>query len=86
MMTRIKERMTSDTAAMGTVETIILIALAVFAALALFTFVLRPTQQSADGVGTSIHSGVDSILKSDGDMGAVDFSGGLDANPGASPK
>lgn len=85
MMTKIKQRMSSDTAAMGTVETIILIALAVFAALAVFTFVLRPTQQSADGLGKSIHGGIDSILKSDGDMNAVDFGGGLDANPGATP-
>lgn len=85
MMTKIKQRMSSDTAAMSTTEAIILIALAVFAALALFTFVLRPTQQSAEGLGNSIHSGVDSILKSDGDMNAVEFGGGLDDNPGASP-
>lgn len=82
---KIKERMQSDRAASNTVETIIIIALAVFAALALFTFVLRPTQQSAEGVGESIHQGINSILESDGDMNHVDFSGGLDAAPGATP-
>lgn len=81
-----KQRMSSDKAASNSVETIIIIALAVFAGLALFTFILRPTQQSAEGLGNSIHDGIDSILKSDGDMGAVDFSGGLDANPGSSPR
>lgn len=83
MKNSIKQRMASDKAASNTVETIIIIALAVFAALALFTFILRPTQQSAEGLGNSINQGVDSILRSDGDMNAVDFSGSLDAPPGA---
>ena len=65
-MNKIMERIQSDKAASNTVETIIIIALAVFAALALFTFVLSPTQNAADNLGQGIDSGVDSILKSGG--------------------
>lgn len=75
MIMKIKERMQSDKAAAGTVETIIIIALAVFAALALFTFVLTPTQESADDLGTTISEGVGSILQSDGDASKINFGG-----------
>lgn len=66
--------MQSDRAASNTVETIIIIALAVFAALALFTFVLKPTQNSADNLGQGIDLGVDAILNSGGEniQGAID--------------
>lgn len=64
---RIKERMQSDRAASNTVETIIIIALAVFAALALFTFILSPTQNAADNLGQGIDSGIDGILDSGGE-------------------
>lgn len=50
----LKRRIKSDRAASNTVETIIIIALAVFAALALFTFILKPTRDSADTMGTQI--------------------------------
>lgn len=65
-MNKIMERIQSDKAASNTVETIIIIALAVFAALALFTFVLKPTQNAADNLGQGIDGGVDKILKSGG--------------------
>lgn len=65
-MNKIMERIQSDKAASNTVETIIIIALAVFAALALFTFVLKPTQNSADNLGQGIDLGVDAILNSGG--------------------
>lgn len=65
-MNKIAERIKSDKAASQTVETIIIIALAVFAALALFTFVLKPTQNSADNLGQGIDKGVDAILNSKG--------------------
>ena len=62
--------MNSDRAASNTVETIIIIALAVFAALALFTFVLRPVQNSADSLGQGIDGGVNAILDSGGTVNA----------------
>lgn len=66
MKNKIMERMNSDKAASNTVETIIIIALAVFAALALFTFVLKPVQNSADSLGQGIDMGVNNILDSKG--------------------
>lgn len=74
MMTRIKQKMTSDTAAMGTVETIILIALSVFAALALFTFILKPVQENSADLGAGVDSGIQDILNSDG-RGTPSFNG-----------
>lgn len=65
-MKNFKEKLNSDTAAVGTVEIIILIALAVFAALAVFTFVLKPTQGSADKLGQGIDAGIGKILSSGG--------------------
>lgn len=82
MKNLIAKRMKSDKAAAGTVETILIIALAVFAALALITFILTPTQNSAKGLGDGIQKGVNGILTSDGDVTKVDFSGSVIANPG----
>lgn len=59
----LKKRMQSDRAASNTVETIIIIALAVFAALALFTFILAPTRDSADKMGGEIDSIIDDLIK-----------------------
>ena len=67
----IKQRMTSDKAAANTVEVILIIALAVFAGLALFRYVLAPVQESADDLGTGIGNTVTSVLESDGDQSAV---------------
>ena len=67
----IKERMSSDKAAANTVEIILIIALAVFAGLALFRFILQPVQDNAQNLGTGISSTVTSILNSDGKAGAV---------------
>lgn len=74
MKNRIKERMNSDMAASNTVETIIIIALAVFAALALFTYILTPVQNNAEELGTSIDKGVNSLINSAGDSSTIDFS------------
>lgn len=65
-MNKIKERMQSDRAASNTVEVIIIIALAVFAALALFTFVLRPVQDSAEGLGGGLKDFMEGLFKNDG--------------------
>lgn len=59
----LKRRMKSDRAASNTVETIIIIALAVFAALALFTFILKPTRDSADTMGQEIDGIIDDLIK-----------------------
>lgn len=67
----IKQRMTSDKAAANTVEVILIIALAVFAGLALFRYVLAPVQNNADELGQGIDATVGSILSSDGDQSAV---------------
>lgn len=75
------KRMQSDKAASNTVETIIIIALAVFAALALFTFILRPVQESADNLGSGIGDFMDKLMNSQG-AGVPDFEGGL-GNGGA---
>lgn len=74
-MNKLMAKMKSDRAAANTVEIIIIIALAVFAALALFTYILTPTQDSADKLGKGIDGGIDSILKSKGDTTGIDFSG-----------
>ena len=67
----IKQRMTSDKAAANTVEIILIIALAVFAGLALFRFILQPVQDNADHLGQGISNTVTSILNSDGKAGTV---------------
>ena len=78
----IKQRMTSDKAAANTVEIILIIALAVFAGLALFRFVLQPVQDNAENLGTGISNTVTSILNSDGKAGKVS-PGGVVAPPTA---
>ena len=66
MKTMIMSKMNSDKAASNTTEMIIIIALAVFAALALFTFVLRPVQNSADNLGAGIDTFTGDLMKSQG--------------------
>lgn len=72
-MKRLIERMNSDKAASNTVETIIIIALAVFAGLALFTFVLRPIQQSSEGLGKGMTGFFGQLFENDGKGAKFDF-------------
>lgn len=51
---RIKERMSSDRAAVGTVEAVLLMALALFAALAVNRYILKPLSKSSEGIGLEI--------------------------------
>lgn len=53
-MNKLKERMSSDKAASGTVETILLIGLAVFAVLAVFNYIIVPIRDSSKKIGTKI--------------------------------
>lgn len=76
MKNMIIRKMRSDKAASNTTETIIIIALAVFAALALFTFVLRPVQSSADNLGAGIEKYTKELMNSQG-KGVVKFNGNL---------
>lgn len=75
-MNKLKKRMNSDRAASVSVETIIIIALAVFAGLALFTFVLKPVQNSADSLGSGIDQFTGDLMNSQG-KGTPSFNGGL---------
>lgn len=54
LLDKIKSKMKSDNGAMGSVETILLIALAVFAVMAVMTFILKPIQESSEGIGNTI--------------------------------
>lgn len=54
MIKKIRERIQSDEAAMGTVETLLLIVMAIFALLALYNFVIVPFSKSAEGMGKVI--------------------------------
>lgn len=65
-MNLIRQRMSSDKAASNTVETIIIIALAVFAALALFTFILKPVQNSSKNLGDGLDGWINGLLGSEG--------------------
>lgn len=65
-MNLLKQRMSSDKGASNTVETIIIIALAVFAGLALFTFILKPVRDSADNMGGGISKWMTDLMKSKG--------------------
>lgn len=66
-MNLIRQRMSSDKAASNTVETIIIIALAVFAALALFTFILQPVRDSSNELGGGLKTWINDLLRSEGD-------------------
>lgn len=66
-MNLIRQRMSSDKAASNTVETIIIIALAVFAALALFSFILKPVQESSENLGSGLKTWINDLLDSKGD-------------------
>lgn len=76
-MKRIMEKMQSDKAASNTVETIIIIALAVFAGLALFTFILKPVQNSASRLGSGIDGWIGKLLTGGG-SGTPAFDAGTD--------
>lgn len=54
LLDKIKGKMKSDNGASGSVETILLIALAVFAVMAIMTFILKPIQESSDKIGETI--------------------------------
>lgn len=54
LLDKIKGKMKSDNGASGSVETILLIALAVFAVMAVMTFILKPIQESSKGIGDTI--------------------------------
>ena len=60
------EKFNSDKAAVGTTEIIILIALGIFAALALFTFILQPVRNSANSLGTGLQGWIKALLSSKG--------------------
>lgn len=74
-MKNVFEKMQSDKAASNTTETIIIIALAVFAGLALFSFILKPIQNSASNLGSGIDGWIGDLLNSKG-AGTPDFDGG----------
>lgn len=76
MKNMIIRKMRSDKAASNTTETIIIIALAVFAALALFTFVLSPVQNSADNLGSGIDTFTTDLMNSQG-KGVPEFKSNL---------
>lgn len=54
LLDKIKNKMKSDNGAMGSVETILLIALAVFAVMAVMNFIIKPIQESSEGIGNTI--------------------------------
>ena len=62
MRNNIMNKIRSDKAASNSTETIIIIALAVFAALALFTFVLKPVQEGAEKTGDTIEDVIGNLL------------------------
>lgn len=74
-MKRVLAKMQSDKAASNTTETIIIIALAVFAGLALFSFILRPIQNSAQNLGSGMDGWINGLLNSSGG-GNPTFDGG----------
>lgn len=54
MLANLKKRINSDKAAMGSVETVVLVALSVFAVLAVYEFIIKPIQSSSEGIGNTI--------------------------------
>lgn len=55
LLYNLKERMKSDTAALGTVEQIMLIGLALFAVMAVAKFIMKPVQDTSVGIGNEIN-------------------------------
>lgn len=53
-MSTLKKRLSSDVAASNSVETILLIAMAVFAVLAIFTYIMKPLMKSTKDIGGAI--------------------------------
>lgn len=54
MFQNIKNKINSDKAAINTIETILLIALAVFAVMGIFNYIMKPIQESSQGIGSTI--------------------------------
>lgn len=54
MLRKMKHRLTSDSGAALSVEMIVLIALAVFAAIMLLKYIMSPMQESAESIGNKI--------------------------------
>lgn len=54
MMNNIRQRIRSDSGAMGSVETILLIALAVFAVMAITKYIMKPMAKTSEGIGLEI--------------------------------
>ena len=54
MLKRLKIKMSSDKAAVGTTETVLLIALAVFAVIVVMKYIMGPIQTSSVGIGNVI--------------------------------
>ena len=80
MKNMLVEKFNSDKAAVGTTEIIILIALGIFAALALFTFILQPVRNSAISLGSGLQGWIGKLLGSKG-TGIPEFTPGP-ATPG----
>lgn len=76
MKNTLMKKFNSDKAAVGTTEIIILIALGIFAALALFTFILQPVRNSANSLGTGLSGWINSLLGSKG-TGIPEFTPGV---------
>lgn len=51
---KMKRKMSSDAGAMGSVETVLLIALAVFAVIMIVKYIMGPMQESSEGIGNVI--------------------------------
>lgn len=66
MINNMKQRMNSDDGASYTIEIIFGIVLAVFAGLALYTFVLKPVQQTAANTGSGISKFTGDLMNSQG--------------------
>ena len=66
LVNKVRTRANSDEGAAYSVEMLIGIALAVFAALALFTFVLKPVQSTADTTGKGIKDYAGKLFESQG--------------------
>lgn len=71
LLNNMKQRMKSDKAASNTVEQVIIIALAMFAALMLFRAVLKPTEDSANLLGERIEDNVKNLMEGKDPEGQV---------------